>query len=130
MKRYNRQNSHMQYLPTGIPGGPAVLPMPSQQYKAVPLVPQQYPTVPLTQQYQAVPGPAPQTTENIMYTPGYMRTQIGRRAKVEFLIGTNLFLDKTGTLEAVGANYIILKESGSDGLLLCDLYSIKFVTFY
>lgn len=80
-------------------------------------------TAPLGQQ-------APQTVENIMYTPAYLRTQIGRYVKIEFLIGTNMLVDREGTLVAVGASYVILQEAETDDLLLCDIYSIKFVKIY
>jgi hypothetical protein len=70
----------------------------------------------------------PSTVENTFFTPGFLRTQIGRRMRVEFLLGTNLLTDRTGTLVAVGASYIVLKLVDSDDLMMCDIYSIKFVT--
>lgn len=111
-------------LPTGIPSGPAFAPIPS--------------TVPPGTHISAAPplaaappgSPSPTTVDNLLYTPAYMRTQIGRRVKVEFLIGTSMLVDREGTLVAVGASYIIIQESETDDLLLCDLYSIKFVKFY
>ena len=67
---------------------------------------------------------------DIEFTQGYLRTQIGRRVKVEFLIGTNMLVDREGTLIDVGVSYIIINEVETDDLLLCDIYSIKFVRFY
>ena len=64
------------------------------------------------------------------YTQGYLRTKIGSRIKIEFLIGTNMWIDREGTLTDVGISYIIIKEIETDDLLLCDIYSIKFVRFY
>ncbi|MGB7604341.1 MAG: hypothetical protein WBL93_02575 [Lutisporaceae bacterium] len=64
------------------------------------------------------------------YTQGYLRTQIGKRVKIEFLIGTNMLIDREGTLVDVGISYIIINEIETDDLLLCDIYSIKFVRFY
>ena len=64
------------------------------------------------------------------YTQGYLRTQIGSRVKIEFLIGTNMLIDREGTLVDVGISYIIINEVETDDLLLCDIYSIKFVRFY
>lgn len=72
----------------------------------------------------------PPTLESPMYVPGYLKTQIGKKVKVEFLIGTNMLVDREGTLVAVGASFIIINEVETDDLLLCDLYSIKFVRFY
>ena len=49
-----------------------------------------------------------------------MRTQIGRTVVVEFLIGANTLVDRTGILLAVGANYILLNETETDDILACD----------
>lgn len=81
------------------------------------------PITPLTQ-------PMPQTVQNVMYLNGALRTQIGRRITVSFLIGTNTFVDKTGTLLSVGSNYILLLETDTDDLLFCDFFTIKFVKIY
>lgn len=70
----------------------------------------------------------PSTVENAFFTPGFLRTQIGQKMRVEFLLGTNLLTDRTGTLVAVGASYILLRLIDSDDLMMCDIYSIKFVT--
>ena len=70
----------------------------------------------------------PSTLQNTFFTPGFLRTQIGRRVRVEFLLGTNLLTDRTGTLVAVGASYIVLRLVDSDDLMMCDIFSIKFVT--
>ncbi len=67
---------------------------------------------------------------DVEYTQGYLSTQIGKRVKVEFLIGTNMLVDREGTLVDVGISYIIIREVDTDDLLLCDIYSIKFVRFY
>lgn len=86
---------------------------------------------PTAQQTQVVgqPVPVPSTVQSTMFTPGFLLTQIGKLMRVEFLIGTNgPLVDRVGTLVAVGASYILLRPTGSDDLLLCDIYSIKFVT--
>ncbi|MGE5633305.1 MAG: hypothetical protein ACM3TR_19760 [Caulobacteraceae bacterium] len=67
---------------------------------------------------------------DVEFTQGYLRTQIGARIKVEFLIGTDMLVDREGTLVNVGIAYIIIREVDTDDLLLCDIYSIKFVRFY
>lgn len=74
--------------------------------------------------------PMPITTESLQYLNGFMRTQIGRRVQVQFLLGTNTITDRTGTLLGVGANYILLNETDSDDLLACDFYNIKFIRIY
>ncbi|MDF2840243.1 MAG: hypothetical protein K0Q99_1015 [Clostridia bacterium] len=67
---------------------------------------------------------------DIQYTQGWLTTQIGKRVKIEFLIGTNMLIDREGTLTDVGISYIIINEIETDDLLLCDIYSIKFVRIY
>lgn len=74
--------------------------------------------------------PMPVTTESMQYMNGFLRTQIGKRVRVQFLIGTNSFLDKMGKLIGVGANYILLQEAMSDDILVCDFFTIKFVSIY
>lgn len=64
------------------------------------------------------------------FTQGFLQTQIGRYVKVEFLLGTNMFVDREGTLIKVGTDYIIIQEPETDDYLLCDIYSIKFIRFY
>ncbi|WP_010681372.1 hypothetical protein [Acetivibrio cellulolyticus] len=108
-------------MPTGIPTGPMYSsPMPVQQTTPMPVSP-----VPV-----GGTGGAPETVQNIQYTQGYLKTQIGRHVKIEFLIGTNMLQDREGTLLEVGTSYVIIRETETDDLLLCDMYSIKFVRFY
>lgn len=64
------------------------------------------------------------------YTQGYLRTLIGEKILVEFLIGTEGRTDRSGILENVGASYIILRETETGNRVLCDIYSIKFVTIF
>ena len=92
-------------LPSGIPTGPSPTPVapPGQQ--------------------------APQTIQSPLYTPGFLRTQIGKKVRVEFLIGTGTLVDRSGTLIGVGTSYILLQLVESDDVMMCDIYSIKFVTF-
>ena len=71
---------------------------------------------------------SPEILTNNIYTPAFLREQIGRLMRVEFLIGTNNLTDRIGILEDVGASYILLRSVESDNLIYCDIYSIKFVT--
>ena len=75
-------------------------------------------------------APGSPTTLGTEYTQGYLKTQIGKRMRVTFLLGTNLIQDRTGILEEVGISYIILREDETNNLVLCDIYSIKFVNIY
>ena len=71
---------------------------------------------------------SPEILTNNIYTPAFLREQIGKLMRVEFLIGTNNLTDRIGVLEDVGASYILLRSVESDNLIYCDIYSIKFVT--
>lgn len=70
----------------------------------------------------------PETLKNPIYTPAFLREQIGKLMRVEFLIGTNNLVDRIGILEDVGASYILLRSFENDSLVYCDIYSIKFIT--
>ena len=71
---------------------------------------------------------SPEILTNTIYTPAFLREQIGKLMRVEFLIGTNNLTDRIGILEDVGASYILLRSIESDNLIFCDIYAIKFVT--
>ncbi|HEY5585343.1 MAG TPA: hypothetical protein VIK78_12755 [Ruminiclostridium sp.] len=70
------------------------------------------------------------TLESTEYLNGYLRTKIGEKVKVDFLIGTGTLVDKFGTLLSVGANYITIRQAETDDIVVCDFYTIKFITFY
>lgn len=69
----------------------------------------------------------PPIQDDINYTQGYLKTQIGELVKIDFLIGSNLFIDKEGILRDVGISYVVLEEANGD-MVMGDIYSIKFVT--
>ena len=71
---------------------------------------------------------SPEILTNSIYTPAFLRQQIGKLMRVEFLIGTNNMVDRIGILEDVGASYILLRSLESDSLVYCDIYAIKFIT--
>lgn len=71
---------------------------------------------------------SPEILTNNIYTPAFLRQQIGKLVRVEFLIGTNNLTDRIGILEDVGASYILLRSLESNTTIYADIYSIKFVT--
>lgn len=73
-------------------------------------------------------GP-PRITE-IYYTPGYLTTLIGKFIRAEFIIGTNTLVDRSGVLVNVGVNFFVLRDTNFNNNIMCDLYSVKFVTVY
>ena len=57
---------------------------------------------------------SPDVLTNNMYTPAFLRQQIGKIVRVEFLIGTNNLVDRIGVLEDVGVSYILLRSIESN----------------
>ena len=71
--------------------------------------------------------PGPPSVMDPGYIPGYLRTQIGKQVRAEFVFA-NLYLDKTGILKDVGNNYFVLEDNTTHARVMCDLYSARFVT--
>lgn len=71
---------------------------------------------------------SPEILTNSIYTPAFLRTQIGKLMRIEFLIGTNNMVDRVGFLEDVGASYILLRSFEGDSQIYADIYAIKFIT--
>lgn len=55
---------------------------------------------------------------------------IGEYVVIEFLVGTNMIEQKQGILYNVGVSFVTLFEEVTKTFVICDLFSIKFVTFY
>lgn len=126
MDKYRNQFSTS--YPITQPQGTAQCPAESIPTIPSPLSPSQIGTVPnvtLPFQQQIVTSPT-----DTQYLNQFLATQIGNQVTVEFLIGTNTFIDKSGILVGVGTNYILIRETGSNTLIACDFYNIKFVRFY
>ena len=71
---------------------------------------------------------SPEILTNDIYTPAFLRENIGKLMRVEFLIGTNTLTDRIGILEDVGASYILLRSLESNMITYADIYSIKFIS--
>lgn len=74
--------------------------------------------------------PYPVTAESLQYLNGFLRTQIGRRVSIDFLVGSNTIITKSGFLLGVASNYILINELDTNDLTTCDFYNIKFIRFY
>ncbi|WP_246615337.1 hypothetical protein [Clostridium thailandense] len=77
-----------------------------------------------------VTAPGSPVILDTQYTQGYLRTKIGRRVRVTFLLGTNTLQDRVGILKEVGISYIVLREQDTNTDVLGDIYSIKFVDIF
>ena len=60
----------------------------------------------------------------------FLADNLGEYVVVEFLIGTQTLVSKAGILYAVGTSVMTLYQELSQTFVTCDLFSIKFVTFY
>ena len=70
------------------------------------------------------------TRESLQYLNGFIRTQIGRRVSIDFLLGGDFLTTKTGYLLAVAQNYLLLNELDTNDITACDIYTMKFIRFY
>lgn len=77
-----------------------------------------------------IANPYPVTPESLQYLNGFIRTQIGRRVSIDFLVGSNTIVTKSGFLLGVAANYILINELDTNDITTCDFYNIKFIRFY
>lgn len=75
-------------------------------------------------------APGSPVIQDINYIQGYLRTQIGKRVRATFLLGTGTLQDRTGILESVGISYIILRNEETNTKEMADIYSIKFVVIF
>ena len=55
---------------------------------------------------------------------------VGNFVVCEFLIGTQSLVERSGVLYTVGTGFLVLFEEVSRTYVVCDIFSIKFVTFY
>ncbi|MGH4123369.1 MAG: hypothetical protein ACREV6_10630 [Clostridium sp.] len=83
---------------------------------------------PSNQDFEIAPGSP--IVNNPLYNQGWLTTQIGKYIKIEFLIGTGMLIDREGVLKEVGISFIVIEEAGTMDMLMCDIYSIKFVRVF
>ncbi|MBR4082404.1 MAG: hypothetical protein IKK21_11530 [Clostridia bacterium] len=59
-----------------------------------------------------------------------LQDNLGSYVSVDFLIGTQNFITKQGVLFWVGSQFIVLYEEANQQYVVCDIFAIKFVTFF
>ncbi len=69
----------------------------------------------------------PETMTNTDFLPAYLRQYIGRWVRCEFFIG-DAVEQRVGVLHDVGASYIIIDVIEPQTLVVCDIFSLRFVT--
>ena len=102
------------------PASPAVLGNQTEEMTA-------FPEGTNTRMLQTQANRQPETMTNPIYIPGFMKQHIGKWVRLELLIGNGL-INRVGKLETVGASFVTIRSPQSNALMLCDIYSIKFVT--
>lgn len=60
----------------------------------------------------------------------FLNDNLGEYVVIEFLIGTQTMTQKAGILYAVGTSVVTLYEEVSQTFVTCDIFSVKFVTFF
>ncbi len=55
---------------------------------------------------------------------------VGRYVIVEFLVGTQNIVRREGVLTAVGTSWLVLYDEREGTSVVCDMYSVKFVTYF
>jgi len=55
---------------------------------------------------------------------------VGNYVAIEFLIGTQNLVLRQGLLYSVGAGFVVLYDDAQQIYQVCDVFSVKFVTFY
>jgi hypothetical protein len=69
----------------------------------------------------------PETLTNIEFMPAYLHKHIGKWIRAEFFFGDTIE-QRVGILVDVGATYIIIQSIEPATIVVCDIFSIKFVT--
>lgn len=81
-----------------------------------------------TQQGQiTIPGADTGTSGNIQQL---LAANLGKEVVAEFVTGLDEKVRKSGVLTAVRTDYLVLFDDVNLVDIVCDLYSLKFITFY
>lgn len=58
-----------------------------------------------------------------------LQDNIGLFVSIEFLIGSNTLVTRSGFLYNVGSQFVVLYNALNRQMVVCDIFSVKFVTF-
>lgn len=74
----------------------------------------------------------PQSNTQVYYGSfsSILAQNLGQYVVVDFLIGTDRLETREGILYSSGINFLSLYDPLEDRYIVCDLYAVKFVTFY
>ena len=69
----------------------------------------------------------PETMTNTDFLPAYLNQYVGNWIRADFFIGDTIE-QRVGVLHEVGASYIIIEAIEPQTLIVCDIFSLRFVT--
>lgn len=129
----NSQNENEMHLPKN----PPPTPNPEPEEIPNPYATGEFPIGAAANSYGAAPefptfNPYPQNTAQAYLDTfqAVLQSSLGEYVVIEFLIGTSNLTEKSGLLYAVGNNFVTLYDIKNGQYIVCDLFSVKFVTIY
>ena len=66
----------------------------------------------------------------IMSASSFLCGHTGKMVKVEFLFGENTHIEKTGILQSVGKDFMVISEPGTNNSIVCSVKNVKFINIY
>lgn len=73
----------------------------------------------------------------IMDSPGLegsfqqvMSENLGRYVQIDFLVGVQTIVRRSGIIYAVGRSFVVLYDETNRNFVMCDVFSAKFVAFF
>ena len=66
----------------------------------------------------------------IMSASSFLCGHTGKMVKVEFLFGENTHIEKTGILQRVGKDFMVISEPGTNNSIVCSVKNVKFINIY
>lgn len=77
-----------------------------------------------------IPSAEPSDTQVLQGSIQRLLAQnLGRQVAAEFLVGANRLICRSGTLYAVNADYLVLRDADSGTFMVGDVYALRFITF-
>lgn len=77
-----------------------------------------------------IPGLSAVNSDKITNLNEFLKTQIGSRVSVDFLIGADTIISKSGYLVAAATDFIAINELNTNDVTTCDFNNIKFIRFF
>lgn len=59
-----------------------------------------------------------------------MSENLGRYVQIDFLVGVQTIVRRSGILYAVGRSFVVLYDETNRNFVMCDVFSAKFVAFF